>query len=204
MIEITIPRLGWSMDDGTFAGWLKSPGEFVNKGDFVFELEGEKAIQEVESFDSGVLCVPDDAPSPGDTVRVGQVIGFLLAEGDEPPASLETSASRNEKSGVKEATAPADGVSSLPESSTSESPTSEPATATRKRVAGPAARRLARQLGIDLNLVATPDPTGRVISEDVKRAHLFGQTGLRASRTLQTPRPGYIQGSRQSFRGAPR
>lgn len=62
MIEITIPRLGWSMDDGTFAGWLKSPGQFVNKGDFVFELEGEKAIQEIESFDSGVLCVPDDAP----------------------------------------------------------------------------------------------------------------------------------------------
>jgi pyruvate dehydrogenase E2 component (dihydrolipoamide acetyltransferase) len=61
-IPITIPRLGWSMEEGVFVEWIKSPGEFVNVGEILFLLEGEKAIQEIESFDSGYLCVPADSP----------------------------------------------------------------------------------------------------------------------------------------------
>ena len=52
-IEITVPRLGWSMDEGTFAGWLKQDGETVKPGDRIFSLEGEKALEEVETLDSG-------------------------------------------------------------------------------------------------------------------------------------------------------
>ena len=189
MIYITIPRLGWSMDEGTFTGWLKSPGEFVSKGDFVFELEGEKAIQEIESFEAGILCVPDDAPKPGDTVRVGQIIGCLLAEGDAPPASLGALSVGTAKSASAETMPRPDGLSSLPVSLTR-----EPLPASCERVAGPAARRLARQFGIDLNRVATPDPTGRVLSEDVMRAHLLRQSGIqeeqlsRLSKLASSPR----------------
>ena len=72
---ITIPRLGWSMEEGVFGEWLKSSGEYVRAGEMIFLLEGEKAAQEIESFDSGYLCIPPDAPQPGATIQVGEVIG---------------------------------------------------------------------------------------------------------------------------------
>lgn len=156
-IEITIPRLGWSMEEGIFGEWLKSPGEPVQAGEMVFLLEGEKAAHEIESFDNGILCVPDDAPQPGDTVKVGQVIGFLLAEGEIPPQSV----------GRVKVSPAAASISQLPvNKSDGPVPTQQPT----RRAAGPAARRMARQLGIDLNAVDTPDPTGRVLCEDVQRA----------------------------------
>ena len=83
--EIVVPRLGWSMDEGTFVEWLKADGEIVNAGDMLFVLEGEKAAQEVESFDAGILHIPVEAPQAGDTVLVSQVLGFLLEEGETPP-----------------------------------------------------------------------------------------------------------------------
>ena len=49
--EIVIPRLGWNMDEGTFAGWLKPQGATVRAGDPLFTLESEKATQDIESFD---------------------------------------------------------------------------------------------------------------------------------------------------------
>jgi len=162
---ITVPRLGWSMEEGVLGNWLKSPGDRVRAGEMLFTLEGDKAAQEIESLDSGILCIPADAPRPGDTVLVGQVIGFLLAEGESPPASVG-------KRPVQ--TAPA-------------RPT--PEIATTSRPAGPAARRLARQLGIDLDNIPSPDPTGRVIPEDVRRtaAAPRAEPGL-VGRPIATPR----------------
>jgi pyruvate dehydrogenase E2 component (dihydrolipoamide acetyltransferase) len=90
-IEINVPRLGWSMEEGTFAGWAKKDGETVKPGEPLFILEGEKALEEVESLDSGVLYVPPDAPKSGDRVVVGQRLGYLLAPGEgAPPASSTT------------------------------------------------------------------------------------------------------------------
>lgn len=84
-IEITIPRLGWSMDEGTFGRWLKQDGEQVEEGDALFELEGDKAVQTVESFDAGVLRIIPDGPSPGDTVRVGDRLAYLCRSGEASP-----------------------------------------------------------------------------------------------------------------------
>ena len=55
--EIRVPRLGWSMEEGTFVRWLKQPGEAVRAGEPLFELEGDKATQAVESLDAGTLHV---------------------------------------------------------------------------------------------------------------------------------------------------
>ena len=85
-IEIVVPRLGWSMDEGTFAEWLILYGETVEAGDMLFVLESEKAAQEVESFDAGILRIPPGAPEPGDRVEVGQLLGYLCAEGEAMPA----------------------------------------------------------------------------------------------------------------------
>ena len=67
-IEVTVPRLGWSMDEGVFVEWLKDDGDLVDSGDMLFILEGEKAAEEIESFDSGVLRLLPDGPKPGDVV----------------------------------------------------------------------------------------------------------------------------------------
>ena len=85
-IQITIPRLGWSMEEGTFGKWLKSAGEQVRAGEPLFAVESDKVTMDVESLDSGILYLPADAPEPGAVVKVGQLIGYLLAEGEAPPA----------------------------------------------------------------------------------------------------------------------
>ena len=89
--EITIPRLGWSMEEGTFVRWLKHEGDYVKAGEAVFELEGEKAAQDIEAVDSGILRIPPTAPKPGTVVPVGAVIGYLVAEGESIPASTSSS-----------------------------------------------------------------------------------------------------------------
>ena len=80
--EVRIPRLGWSMEEGTFVRWLKQDGEPVQSGEALFELEGEKSTQEVESLDSGILRIAPDAPAPGETVAVGTLLGYLVSEGE--------------------------------------------------------------------------------------------------------------------------
>src|SRR5215469_8657480 len=81
-IEITIPRLGWNMEEGVFVGWLKQDGETVRAGENLFTLEGEKATEDIECLDSGILRIPPTAPKPGDKVAVGTVIGYLVAAGE--------------------------------------------------------------------------------------------------------------------------
>ena len=171
---ITIPRLGWSMEEGVFAEWLKAPGDMVRAGDMLFLLEGEKAAHEIESFDSGYLCVPSDAPQPGATVKVGEVIGYLLAEGEPAPNTVGVAPVATDPP------ARAQPVAAAPAPSRVEVPNTP-------RAAGPAARRLARGLGIDLNAVFTPDPTGRVLCEDVQRA-ATGRLQLRGTQSIATPR----------------
>src|SRR4051794_36498670 len=84
-IAITIPRLGWNMEEGTFAGWLKRDGERIRAGDALFSLEGEKATQDIEAIDEGILRIPPDGPALGAKVAVGAVVGYLLAPGERAP-----------------------------------------------------------------------------------------------------------------------
>lgn len=142
-IPITVPRLGWNMEEGTFLEWLKADGDTVRPGDMVFRLEGEKAAEEIEAFDGGVLHIPADGPKPGDRVAVGATIGLLLQPGEAKPI----------------ATAPA--PTTAPQSSAG--PAIEPA-------ASPAARRMARERGIDLRTVHGTGRSGRVTAEDVEQS----------------------------------
>ena len=148
--EIVIPRLGWSMEEGTFVGWLKKDGDLVRRGDAVFELEGEKASQDIEAVDEGILRIPPTGPQPGSVVKVGAVVGYLFAEGEQTP---DMAVSSQIVSG-----SPVD--SSLP-----------PA-------AAPSVRRLARESGVALSQLAGTGPGGRVMSADVHSASpLSGATG---------------------------
>ena len=152
-IEILVPRLGWSMDEGTFSKWLKEEGELVEEGDALFELESDKATQEVESFDGGILRLPADAPQPGEVVVVGQRLGYLCKP-DEPLPAAGTPLKQADSAPQVEAPA----KPSPPQGSRSETP------------ASPSARRLARKLGVDIQQVASAGNGRSVTEEDVQAA----------------------------------
>jgi pyruvate dehydrogenase E2 component (dihydrolipoamide acetyltransferase) len=173
--EITIPRLGWSMEEGIFGEWLRANGDFVEAGEMVFLLEGEKAAHEIESLETGYLYIPEDSPRPGETVKVGQVIGFLLGKGEKPPILPKRVTAGKVAVAIPAAVEPKpvlDRSLEVPQKAVQSGNF-----VSRQRVAGPAARRLARELGIDLNAIPTPDPTGRVLTEDVKLAISMQDSG---------------------------
>ena len=80
--QILMPRLGWNMEEGTFVEWLKNDGDRINKGDLVCTIEGDKATSEVESFESGVLKIPPDAPQPGTSMPVETLLGYVVPESE--------------------------------------------------------------------------------------------------------------------------
>lgn len=168
-IEIVVPRLGWSMDEGTFVEWLKQDGEKVEAGEMLFVLEGEKASQEIESFDAGILRIPPDAPQPGDEVVVSQLLAYLVEDGETPPFELEGAPKpeapepphKEEPSAQSATPAPA------PDTQVPESATSPPA----KRTAiTPRARRVARELGVDWSGLRGTGVGGRIREEDIRTA----------------------------------
>lgn len=154
-IEIQVPRLGWSMEEGTFAGWLKQDGEAVHRGDFLYALEGDKATQEVESFDEGILRLTPDSPQAGDRVVVGQVLAHLMVEGSSP---ITTAVPAPSAVPVPIA-APADAML----------PSPRPVAAVRGSsvVSTPRARRLAKSLGISLGSLKGTGRGGRIRERDV-------------------------------------
>ena len=94
-IDIIVPRLGWNMDEGVFVAWLKADGEIVKAGEPLFSLETDKAVQEVESLDTGTLHILPTGPQPGDTVAVGTVIGRLAQRGENGADEVMSAAPRS-------------------------------------------------------------------------------------------------------------
>lgn len=160
-IEITIPRLGWSMDEGIFVQWLKNDGDMITAGDMLFVIEGDKATQEIESFDSGVLCIPEGVAVEGDVVQVRQVIGFLLAEGETAPAYQPITIVASDPPAAPTAT-----VATVAEPADYDQ-SSNPVVTSSRTVATPRARQTARNLGIDLTGIIGSGRSGRIRERDV-------------------------------------
>jgi pyruvate dehydrogenase E2 component (dihydrolipoamide acetyltransferase) len=167
--EISIPRLGWSMEEGTFAGWRKEAGDTIRRGDILFELEGEKALQEIEAVDEGVLAIATNGPKPGDILKVGAIVGYLLAPGETLAACSRS------------------GVSSPSQNSSATMDAKDVAPA-----AAPSVRRLARQLDIDLATVVGTGSNGRITDDDVQLAASRVKSDASIThtdgRTIATPR----------------
>ncbi len=160
--EVVVPRLGWSMDEGTFGQWLKRDGEFVERGAALFVLEGEKSAQDIESFDEGTLRIPPNAPQSGDTVKVGQVLAFLVGKGEAAPF---------EKQAVRAATAKPQATAKIVVEDGKQSVEALAHAGRAEKGAGatasPRARRLASQAGVDLAQVNGTGKTGRIRERDV-------------------------------------
>ncbi|MDR4936701.1 2-oxoglutarate dehydrogenase complex dihydrolipoyllysine-residue succinyltransferase [Rossellomorea marisflavi] len=153
MAEIKVPELAESITEGTIAQWLKQPGDYVEKGEYIVELETDKVNVEVISEEAGTI--KELKAEEGDTVEVGQVIA-VVGEGGEAPAPSEEKA--EEKAEAPE------------QKDQKQEPAKEEPAATEKKnrpIASPAARKLAREKGIDLSDVPT-DPLGRVRKQDIE------------------------------------
>jgi len=188
-IEITIPRLGWSMEEGVLVQWLKRDGDFVARGEMIFLLESEKATQEIESLDEGLLHIPAGAAKPGDTVAVGQVIGVLLAKGESPPTTAAPSALSDvqaatsvpaptavveavngpaarraaRKKKLEDAAPAALAPTAVTQAAVAQSPVGDCAIT-------PRARRVARELGVTIEGLAGTGRMGRLREQDVRAA----------------------------------
>lgn len=154
MHEIRIPRLGWSMEQGTFLRWLKSHGDMVKKGDAIFELEGDKNVQEIESVEAGILNIPPGSPFPGSTVDVGTLLGYLVND-DETATFNEIQPGK--KTPVEKSQAHA----------------------------GPAARRMAAELGLSLESITGTGRSGLITKEDVSSAAEMQFTQNSSSKTIK-------------------
>ncbi|AHN21929.1 2-oxoglutarate dehydrogenase complex dihydrolipoyllysine-residue succinyltransferase [Lysinibacillus varians] len=152
MAEIKVPELAESITEGSIAQWVKKVGDRVEKGEFIVELETDKVNAEIISEEAGVLT--QILAEEGDTVLVGQVIAVVEAgEGAAPaPAAAPVAAAPTPAAPQAAAPTPAPVV----EETTGE-----------RVIASPAARKLAREKGIDLAAVSPVDPQGRVRVQDV-------------------------------------
>ena len=154
MAEIKVPELAESITEGTIAQWVKKVGDRVEKGEFIVELETDKVNAEIISEEAGVLT--QILAEEGDTVLVGQVIAVVEAgEGaaPAPAAKEEAPAAAPAKEEAPKAAAPA--------------PVAVEETSGERVIASPAARKLAREKGIDLAAISPVDPQGRVRVQDV-------------------------------------
>ncbi|MBE6185092.1 2-oxoglutarate dehydrogenase complex dihydrolipoyllysine-residue succinyltransferase [Heyndrickxia ginsengihumi] len=151
MAEIKVPELAESITEGTIAQWLKQPGDHIAKGEYIVELETDKVNVEVISEEEGVI--QEFKFEEGDTVQVGDVIA-VVGEGGSSSAQQEKNEAPSE---TQEAKAPVQPQETISEGDKKDRP-----------IASPAARKLAREKGIDLSQVPTVDPLGRVRKQDVE------------------------------------
>ncbi len=164
-VEVKLPRLGQGMEAGTIVRWLKSEGDAVAKGEPLYELDTDKVTQEVEAEAEGVLLsivIADGEVDVGTTVAI---IGAL----DEDVSELVAAAGGD---GGAPAAAPAAAAPAVAAPvAAAPVPTEEAREEWEERVkASPLARRVARERGVDLSLVAGTGPDGRIVAEDVEQA----------------------------------
>ena len=165
--EVKLPRLGQGMEAGTITKWLKSPGDTVEKGEPLFEIDTDKVTQEVESDFAGVLLkiTLESGEAP-----VGQTIAYIGKEGEEvadtrAPEDTGAGASAEKPARAEQA---AETVAPTGDGSAASQPQATRATNGRIK-ASPLARRIARERGIDLASLTGTGPDGRIVAEDVER-----------------------------------
>ncbi len=176
-VEFAMPKLGLTMESGTILRWLVPDRAEVISGQSVLLVETDKVETEIESSGSGVLAQTGDV---GEEYLCGVRIGWLLEAGEEPPASDTAPAGSPAAAPVQAGGAPAPPGSAQPAATPagqgSPRPAAAPVRAPGERIlASPAAKRLARELEVELAAVAGSGPKGRITERDVRAANAAPQ-----------------------------
>lgn len=212
-INITMPALSPTMEEGNLSKWLVKEGDKVGPGDVIAEIETDKATMEVEAVDEGTIAKLV-VPAGTEGVKVNALIAILAGEGEDVKDAAASGGASAEA--AKPAAASAEAHS---EASKADAPKSEPAkpqaeqpvadtppapsmpapkTTSGERIfASPLARRLAKDAGLDLSVVSGSGPHGRVVKADIEKAVSSG-TGKAASAAPQStaaPAPAAARGA---------
>ncbi|AAK23705.1 pyruvate dehydrogenase complex dihydrolipoamide acetyltransferase [Caulobacter vibrioides] len=159
-IDILMPALSPTMEEGTLAKWHVKVGDTVKAGDVIAEIETDKATMEVEAVDEGVVEAIL-VPAGTENVKVNALIAKLAGEGDSPAPAPKVEAPKAAAAAPVPAAAPAPAVPAP----------AAPVAADGSRVlASPLARRLASAAGLDLKALKGTGPHGRVVKSDVEAA----------------------------------
>ena len=170
--EIKIPRLGWNMEEGSFVEWLRRDLERIEAGQPLFAIEGDKAVAEIEAIESGILRIPAEGPKGGETVKVGQIIGYLAQTADEELPALNSAPRPPEVQPSARTELPMRDFDDAFYPSGVEAPRPvEMAIAAEARTISPRAARLAAALGVDWRHVRGTGKTGRVRERDIQNAY---------------------------------
>ena len=173
-INITMPALSPTMEEGNLAKWLVKEGDKVTSGDVIAEIETDKATMEVEAVDEGTVA-KIVVPAGTEGVKVNALIAILAGEGEDVAAAAKgggdaaAPAKAEAPKEEKKAEAP---KPEAPKADAAPAPaaTSAPAKTGDRPFSSPLARRIAKDAGIDLAAVTGSGPHGRVIKKDVEAA----------------------------------
>ncbi|CDZ72199.1 Pyruvate dehydrogenase complex dihydrolipoamide acetyltransferase [Neorhizobium galegae bv. orientalis] len=178
-INITMPALSPTMEEGNLSKWLVKEGDKVKSGDVLAEIETDKATMEVESVDEGTVAKLVVAAGT-EGVKVNALIAILAADGEDVSAAA---AGGGAAPAPKAEAAPAPKAEAAPAQKASEPapaaaapvPAAAPASSSgAKTFSSPLARRLAKEAGLDLSAVAGSGPHGRVVKADIEKAVASG------------------------------
>jgi pyruvate dehydrogenase E2 component (dihydrolipoamide acetyltransferase) len=168
--EVFMPALSSTMTEGKIVSWVKSPGDRVERGETIVVVESDKADMDVESFYEGylgVILVP-----AGETAPVGEAIALIA----ETEAEIEAAQKQAESKGVAASATTDSAPAATPAPvaaavNTSAAPAPNNSAAGNGRiVASPRARKLAKELKVDLSSLRGSGPHGRIVAEDVEAA----------------------------------
>ncbi|BAT94418.1 Dihydrolipoyllysine-residue acetyltransferase component 5 of pyruvate dehydrogenase [Vigna angularis] len=191
--EIFMPALSSTMTEGKIVSWTKSEGDKLSKGDSVVVVESDKADMDVETFYDGYLAAI--VVEEGGVAAVGSPIAFLAETEDEIPQAKSKASSSSSAPAPASAPAPSPPVESQPEkvaapvAAAVPAPvvvSSHPASEGGKRiVASPYAKKLAKDLKVELGRIVGTGPMGRIVAKDVEA---FAASGNVAA--VESPAPG--------------
>jgi pyruvate dehydrogenase E2 component (dihydrolipoamide acetyltransferase) len=160
-VEIIMPKLGMSMEEGTVVEWLKKKGDQVKKGESVVVISSEKIEKDIEAPEDGVLL--EILAEQDETVPVGKAIGYIGQESEKVEQERSTVAVQQtnlETAASVEATQPVASIETVKSTEIIR----------RKPRVSPAARKLALEAGIDLNSITGSGPNGRITRADIIKA----------------------------------
>jgi len=198
-INITMPALSPTMEEGNLAKWLVKEGDKVSPGDVIAEIETDKATMEVEAVDEGVVAKLV-VPSGTEGVKVNAVIAILAADGEDAGAAAKSGgAAENKAEAPKAAATPkpeakaevakADAPKPERQSDAAAPAKANGHAAGDRTFASPLARRIATDAGIDITSVAGSGPHGRIVQADVQAAIAGGAKAAPAAKAAPGAAP---------------
>ncbi|MCG8445138.1 MAG: pyruvate dehydrogenase complex dihydrolipoamide acetyltransferase [Hyphomicrobiales bacterium] len=191
-INILMPALSPTMEEGKLAKWMVKEGDTVSSGDVIAEIETDKATMEVEAIDEGTvgkILIPEGT----DAVKVNELIAVLLEDGEDASAIDVSGGSSAPAPAAEAARAPAADTPAATVSAPPPAPSPVPAangSAGPRVFASPLAKRLAKQSGLDLSALKGSGPHGRIVKRDIEKALSEGTGKTAPAPAAQAPAAG--------------